>query len=456
MSKEEEFKVFIVEDDDWYRELINYNVSLNPDFKTKSFSSGKEFLQSLYENPNVVTLDYQLPDMEGTRILKEIKAFNPDIEVIIISQQEKIETAVELLKAGAYDYIVKDKDIRNRLLNAISHIRQNTDLKKTITTLKSEVRQKYDFENLIIGSSEGIKSIFALMEKAVTNNINVSVTGETGTGKELVAKAIHYNSIRKDHPFVPVNMAAIPKELIESELFGHEKGAFTGANTRRIGKFEEAHKGTIFLDEIGEMELPLQSKLLRVLQEREVIRIGSNERVKIDARVIVATNKNLLEEVKKGNFREDLYYRILGLNIHLPPLRDRRNDIIVLAQYFTDNFSRDNNMPEKQLSPEAKKKLINYPFPGNIRELKSVAELATVMSAGNIITELDIVLNPIDEFSEMVAEEMTLKDYTEKIIFQYLKKYDDNVMEVARRLDIGKSTIYRLLQEKQEKKSGTS
>lgn len=448
MSKADEFKVFIVEDDDWYRELIKYNINLNPDYSSKAFSSGKEFLKQLYENPNVVTLDYQLPDSDGAKILKEIKAFNPDIEVIIISQQEKIETAVELLKAGAYDYIVKDTDIRNRLLNSINHIRQHSDLKRTISDLRTEVGQKYDFENLIIGKSDAIKRIFGLLEKAVSNNINVSITGETGTGKELVAKAIHYNSHRKDKPFVPVNMAAIPKDLIESELFGHEKGAFTGANSRRIGKFEEANNGTIFLDEIGEMELSIQSKLLRVLQEREITRIGSNERVKVDSRIIVATHKNLLEEVKKGNFREDLYYRILGLNIQLPPLRERRNDIVLLALYFIENFCKENKMPVKTLSPDAKKKLINYPFPGNVRELRSVAELSTVMSSGEEIEEQDVVLNPIDPVTDIMMEEMTLKDYTERIIFHYLEKYDNNVLEVAKKLDIGKSTIYRLLQEK--------
>ncbi|MFI5164810.1 MAG: sigma-54-dependent transcriptional regulator, partial [Bacteroidia bacterium] len=308
-----EFKIFVVEDNEWYCEMLAHHLSLNPDYHVKKFFSGDEILRAIHENPAIVCLDYSLPDKNGSEILKKIKEFNPDIQVIIISGQEDIGVAVKLLKEGAYDYLLKNEETKDMLWNAINNIRQNMDLKKEIIDLKKEVVKKYDFSNIIIGKSNALAKTFQLIEKAAQGKITVSITGETGTGKELVAKAIHYNSERKNKPFVAVNVTAIPKELIESELFGHEKGAFTGANTRRIGKFEEANGGTLFLDEIAEMDISLQSKLLRALQEHEITRVGSNAAIPVDNRIIVATHKDLAEEVKKGNFREDLYYRLLGL-----------------------------------------------------------------------------------------------------------------------------------------------
>ena len=288
-----EFTVYIVEDDEWYRELLAHTLSLNPDIQIRKFSTAGEFLKALSACPDAITMDYRLPDMEGKELLKKTRSKCPDAEVIIISEQDKIETAVELLNLGAYDYIVKSKDIRDRLLNTIQHIRTHSSLKRRVASLEEEVQAKYDFEKAIIGDSEPIKQVFKLLAKAIDSNITVTITGETGTGKELAAKAIHYNSKRAKQPFVAVNMGAIPSELIESELFGHEKGAFTGANYRRIGKFEEADKGTLFLDEIGEMEAGLQVKLLRVLQEREIVRVGSNKPVSIDGRIVVATHRDL-------------------------------------------------------------------------------------------------------------------------------------------------------------------
>src|SRR5690606_5688722 len=248
---------------------------------------------------HVVTLDYRLPDTTGDVLLKKIKAINPNCEVIIISEQSEIETAVELLKLGAYDYLVKSDDIRDRLWNSVNHVRNNAGLKQKIEKLQSEVEQKYDFQNTILGRSNAVKNVHRMVSKAINTTITVCITGETGTGKEVVAKAIHYNSDRKDKPFVAINMAALPAELIESELFGYEKGAFTGAQNRRIGKFEQANGGTLFLDEIGEMDIVFQAKLLRAIQEREITRIGGNEQVKIDCRIIVATNRDLLLEVKE-------------------------------------------------------------------------------------------------------------------------------------------------------------
>ncbi|HVD96843.1 MAG TPA: sigma-54 dependent transcriptional regulator [Cytophagaceae bacterium] len=445
------FKITVVEDNEWYNKLLVHSLSLNPDFEIESYTSGKDFLARLSKDTDVVTLDYRLPDMNGNELLKKVKEFNEEIEVIVISEQENIETAVELLKAGAYDYIVKEKDIRDRLLNTVNNIRKKTTLKAKVSSLQEEIEHKFNFQNTIIGNSESIKRVFTLIEKAVNNNITVTITGETGTGKEVVAKAIHYNSKRKDKPFVAVNISAIPSELIESELFGHEKGAFTGATFRRVGKFEEAAGGTLFLDEIGEMETSLQSKLLRALQEKEITRVGSNELIKTDCRIIVATNKSLKEEVKKGNFREDLYFRLFGLPIELPPLRERKNDILILAKYFLENFCRENEIEEKILSPEAQKKLLNYDYPGNIRELKASVELAIVMSNHNQIGAEDILLSTNDALTQVIHEEYTLREYDIRILNTYLKKYDNNINLVAEKLDISPSTIYRMMKEEKER-----
>ena len=296
-----------------------------------------------------------------------------------------------------------------------------------------------------------MQRIFKLMEKSAKTNITVSITGETGTGKELVTKGIHYNSPRKKKPLVAVNISAIPNELIESELFGHEKGAYTGANARRIEKFEEANNGTIFLDEIREMDINMQAKLLRVLQEREVTRVGGNTSVKVDVRVIEATHRNLSDEVKKGNFREDLFYRLLGFPIELPPLRERDNDVLLLAKFFLDDFPKENKLGKISFSAEAKEKLKRYPFPGNVRELKAVMDLTVVMSSDGIIQDEDISFRASNAVSDFLTEEMTLKEYNNRIIKSFLKRYDNNVLKVADKLDIGKSTIYRMIQEEKEK-----
>ena len=309
--------------------------------------------------------------------------------------------------------------------------------------------QKFSFDKSIKGQSPALNKIFLLMEKATKTNINVSISGETGTGKEVVAKAIHYRGERRRKPFVAVNMAAIPKELIESELFGHEKGAFTGAVARKAGRFEEANGGTIFLDEIAELDLSLQSKILRVLQEREIIRVGGNEKVKLEVRLIIATHKNLAEEVNKGNFREDLYYRIIGLPIELPPLRERGNDILILAKHFADEFAKDNKLCTISISGEAKEKLMRYNYPGNVRELKAMIDLAVVMSNGQEIVAEDISYTSAKGEETFINQEKTLRQYTCDIIKYFLKKYDDDVIAVANKLDIGKSTIYKMIQQKE-------
>lgn len=439
-------KIFLVEDDPFFGETLKYHLKLNPDFDVFLFSTGKECLDNLFLKPDIICLDFGLPDIKGDMLLKKIQETNNKIPIIIISGQEDIEVAVNFLKSGARDYIVKNPHTKDILWNSILKIRENLHLINEVEELKEKLEQKYSFENTIIGQSDAIKSVFNKMHKAISSNINVSITGETGTGKEIVASAIHYNSNRKNKPFIAVNMAAIPKELIESEFFGYEKGAFTGANAKTIGKFEQANGGTIFLDEIAELDLQLQSKLLRVLQEREVVRLGGTARIKFDARLIIATHKDLKDEVKKGNFREDLYYRIIGLPIELPPLRARSNDILLLAKHFADTFAKENKVKPPVLSKEAKDKLLKYSFPGNIRELKSAIELACVMCEENEILVSDLTFSSINTMDFFLSDEKTLKEKTHDIIMHYLKKNNNDVLKTAKQLDIGKSTIYNLIQ----------
>jgi DNA-binding NtrC family response regulator len=439
------FKIYLVEDDPWYGQILTHYLSLNPSYAVTLFTSGKELLAQLFKKPDLVCIDFGLPDITGDRLLKEIKNSLPSVPVIVISAQEEISVAVELLKAGARDYIIKDDHTKEHLWKSIMHIREHLSLKQEVEELREQLEQKYSFESTIIGQSEAIKNTFKLLNKAISSTINVSLTGETGTGKEVYAKAIHFNSERKKKSFVAVNMGAIPNELVESELFGHEKGAFTGATETKIGKFEEAHGGTLFLDEIGELDFSLQSKILRVLQEREIVRVGGNKPIKIDIRLITATHKNLAEEVKKGKFREDLFFRIVGLPIELPALRYREADVIILAKHFIEDYAKANKLKPLSLSETAKTKLRKYSWPGNVRELKAVIDLACVMVDGNVIQAEDLTFYEISETNAYSDKEKTLKAYELEIIGHYLKKYQENVNLVAEKLDIGKSKIYNLL-----------
>ncbi|MGI8952741.1 MAG: sigma-54-dependent transcriptional regulator [Chitinophagaceae bacterium] len=438
--------VFIVEDDLLYSSMLAHYLSLNPDYQVKKFLTAADFLNALHEKPDIITLDYSLPDATGEELIAQIKELSPDTKIIIVSGQDEIKVAIELFKKGVHDYIVKDNETQDRLWISMQNLHENIELRKELESLQQEVSKKYNFQTAIVGNSTVIKQIFALIEKASRTNITVSISGETGTGKELVAKAIHYNSDRKNKSFVPVNVAAIPPDLLESELFGHEKGAFTGAINQRIGKFEEANKGTIFLDEIAEMDFNLQAKLLRVLQEKEVTPIGSNRIIKIDSRIIVATNKNLAAEVKKGRFREDLYYRILGLPITLPPLRERENDILLIARYFIEAFCKENKLPKKNISLQAKKQLLQYNYPGNIRELKSIIELACVFADEDEIQPEHIQISNKENNLDLLNEQLSLHDFNIQFIQHHLNRNNYDILKVASQLNIGKSTIYRMIQ----------
>lgn len=439
------FRIYMVEDDPWYGQLLVHHLSLNPDWNVELFTTGRALLDALSTPPDLVCMDFGLPDYGGEKLLRTVLERLPGLPVVVISGQEDISVAVNLLKMGAKDYIVKDDHTRELLWRSVVNIRENASLRQEVEHLREQLEGRYTFENSIIGQSEAIRRTFRLVQKAIQSTINVSLRGETGTGKEVYAKAIHYNSDRRKKPFVAVNVGAIPHELAESELFGHESGAFTGAKGQRKGKFEEANGGTLFLDEIGEMDLALQTKLLRVLQEREVVRVGGNARIPVNIRLISATHKDLAEEVRKGTFREDLYFRIMGLPIELPPLRERDNDVLILAKHFVDEYAREHKVPAPVLTPDARLKLKMHTFPGNVRELKAVIDLACVMSSGTEILADDITFYQRNTDAFFPTGEKTLRAFTIDIIQHYLRKYDSNVVQVAERLDIGKSTIYNMV-----------
>jgi two-component system response regulator AtoC len=377
-------KIFIIEDDVMIASLMQQTLSKSAEHELHHFHNAEECIQNLHMRPDIVSIDYNLPGMNGLELMEKIKAFDQTIMTIIVSGQEDLEVVVNTYKKGAQDYIMKNDNLFANLENSIRNLSMNVTLRREVEFLKDQIIDRNRYSN-ILGNSNSILRVLRLIQKVEKNTIMVLVTGQSGTGKELVAKALHYNSPRSRKPFVIVNMGAIPEELIESELFGHEKGAFTDARDRRIGKFEEASEGTIFLDEIGEMNMNLQTKLLRVLQEKEITRVGSNKTIKLDFRMIAATNRNLAQEVKEGRFRQDLFYRLQGFLIHLPPLKERGDDIILLAKSFLGDFAKSNKMETITISKEAIKYMLNYEWPGNIRELKAVIERAALLAENNTI-----------------------------------------------------------------------
>jgi two-component system response regulator AtoC len=372
----------------------------------------------------------------------------------MLSAQGSIEIAVESLRYGAYDYFPKPID-QQKLELAIKNAIRNYDLTKELQNLKENVRKEYSFDNIITADGK-MQDVFKLVSKVLDNDISVLIYGESGTGKELIARAIHYNGKRKDKPFVPVNCASIPRELLESELFGHEKGSFTGAHQRKLGKFEYAKDGTIFLDEVGELEMLLQAKLLRVIQQREFERVGGTEIIKTNVRIISATNRDLKAAVEDKAFREDLYYRLNSFPINIPPLRQRRSDILVLAEHFVEEFNRKLGKNIKGFTKKALKLIYEYDWPGNIREMENTIERSM------IITEKDVI--DIDDLPQHIraADKSGMLDHQgslftddnivpfekikEEAIRHALKVTKGNIVEAAKRLQLGRATIYRLME----------
>ncbi len=407
------YRIFVVDDDRHYARMLSYRLDKNPEYAVKVFSDGEEVLAGLkQERPDLILLDIMMPGIDGLEVLRRVVARYPELPVIMVSAQGVIDTAVEAMKLGAYDYITKGQDDLVKLDTVVRHVLEKVSMKRELETLRTEVTHRYGAGGMI-GESAPMQRVYKMLQKALRGDINVAVQGESGTGKELVAKAIHYGSARRQGPFVIVNCAAIPRELMESEFFGHEKGSFTGAHARKIGKFEQADGGTIFLDEIGELDLDLQAKLLRALQEGELQRVGGNQTIDFNARVICATNRDIVQMIRDGQFREDLYYRLFQFPIPLPPLRQRGQDILLLANYFLKEYLKAH--PEfrgKRLSSEARRAILAYTWPGNVRELKSAIERAILLSDSPDLVAADLMIHDRVVISPW-ADRMTLAEAAE-------------------------------------------
>lgn len=445
--------IFIVDDEQAISKLLTYWVRDKWKYNAESFATGEDVLKNLHKRPDVVLLDIMLPGLDGIETLKRIKAFDENLPVIMLSAQGSIEVAVDSLKFGAYDYFTKPID-QQKLELAIKNAIKSYDLTKELQNLKENVKQTYSFDNII--SADGkMQDVFKLVSKVLDNDISVLIYGESGTGKELIARAIHYNGRRKDRPFIAVNCASIPRELLESELFGHERGSFTGAHQRKLGKFEIARGGTIFLDEVGELEMVLQAKLLRVIQQKEFERVGGTEIIKTDVRIISATNKDLKKAVENKEFREDLFYRLNSFPIHIPPLRQRRGDILILAEHFLKKFNEKLGKNCKGFTRRALKLIYDYSWPGNVREMENTIERCLIISEGEMIDVDDLPPHIRTEdypanfdFAGPLFTDDTIIPFEklkEEAIRHALKVTNGNIVEAAKKLQLGRATIYRLM-----------
>jgi len=380
--------VLVVEDEKSQREMLE-GFLLRQGLSVSSVDGGEKALDEVGRaNYDLVLLDYKMPRMDGIQTLREIKRVNPELAVIMMTAYGTIETAVQAMKEGAADYLTKPIDL-DELILLIGKVSERILLQRENRELKEQLRERFRFNHIIYGSG-AMEEVMNLTGRVAKSEATVLIRGESGTGKELIANAIHYSSSRADRPLIKVNCTALPENLLESELFGHERGAFTGAHQRRIGRFEQAHTGSIFLDEIGDLSPGLQTKLLRFLQEREFERVGSNQTIKADVRVMAATSRDLEDGIRGGTFREDLYYRLNVIAIFLPPLRERRGDIPLLVDHFLQKYSEKNRRPLPKISKEARDLLLQYDYPGNVRELENIMERSLVISRGDVITTRDL------------------------------------------------------------------
>lgn len=447
-------KILVVDDEAPLRDMIRRGLSQMGGFSVEVAQNGSEALQKIEKDVfDMVLTDLKMPEMDGLQLLRTIKGTRPEVMVVLMTAYGTIETAVEAMRIGANDYITKPVDLDDLLIR-ISKAQKESVLLRENRLLRMEVRKKFEFSN-IIGKSKKMQEIFSLIEKVALGNSTVIVYGGSGTGKELVAKAIHYNSPRADRPFIPFNCGAIPETLVESELFGHTKGAFTGAIQAKKGLFEEADGGTLFLDEISTILPSVQVKLLRVLQEKEVMKVGSTERTKIDVRMIAATNENLEENVKNGKFREDLFYRLHVFPIFLPDLKNRKEDIPLLAYHFLDSFSKEAKKEIQGISKEAIKLLLEYHWPGNVRELENAIERAVIMTDQDYLVPNDFPKDLTEGFSEMikrgVKDRKSLDDIKSEYIKEILKEVGGNKRVASEILKVNPRTLYRF-----EKKTNLS
>ena len=435
-----EFIVMLIDDEEGIRESLS-GIFEDEGYSVLTASSGEEALNILKEqNPDLILLDVWLPGIDGIQTLNEIKKLKPDLPVIMISGHGNIELAVKATRNGAYDFLEKPLSLERVLLVANRALE-----KRTLEIENRSLRQDLTKRWRLVGRSQKMKQLLEQMDMAAKGNGRVLILGESGSGKELVAHVLHEKSSRAGKPFIEMNCAAIPQELIESELFGHEKGSFTGAFERKKGKFELADEGTLFLDEIGDMSLSTQAKVLRVIETQEFQRVGGSRNIKVDVRVISATNKDLIEEVKKGNFREDLLYRLNVIPMMIPPLRERREDIPELVGYFLDYFAAEYGQKPKKITPEGMTMLETYDWPGNIRELRNVIERLAIMIPSNTITAKNIIIggSPRSDYFSLNTLKEARDSFEKDFIIKKLEENNWNISKTAEILDIERSNLHR-------------
>ena len=453
------FSILIVDDEDAQRSVLKGYLE-KKGYRIFSASSGNEGIKTVQNNIiDIILSDFKMPDRTGLEVLEEVKKINPEISFVILTAYGTIENAVKAMRLGAFDYISKPVDL-DELELMIERIIENRNLKSENQILKNQLKEKFKIDSFI-SQSPKMEEVLSVASRAADSRATVLITGESGTGKEVLAKSIHYVSSRKDKPFVAVNIPALPETLLESELFGHEKGAFTGAEKSKKGRFELAHEGTIFLDEIGDIPINLQVKLLRVLQEHQIEKLGSTDTVNIDVRIIAATHQNLEQKIKDGSFREDLFYRLNIVSLNIPPLRERKEDILPLIEHFIEKYSKENGRENLSLSKETVDTLIKYNFPGNVRELENIIERAVVLSRGNTITVNDLpnVVKGFKAEKEIPANEETtlieqVEELEKKLIFDALTKSNGNQSQAGRLLGLTERNLRYKMQKYGIKKFG--
>lgn len=439
-------KLLIVDDDGYSRaSLVS---QLEEAYDVEEADGGEAALRQLAESDfDVVLSDIRMPGLTGIDLLDKIAQRHPDLRVLMISALDQVDTAVEAMRKGAYDYLVKGEIKGDELALRIERALEAQELKKENTRLKTELGQRFGFGNMV-GKTKVMAEVFDLVETVAKSRSTVLINGESGTGKELIARAIHYNSPRADQPFIKLNCAALPQDLIESELFGHEKGAFTGAVKQTKGRFELADGGTLLLDEISEIQPPLQAKLLRVLQEREFERIGSGTTISVDVRIVCTTNRNLREEIEKGNFREDLYYRLNVIPIHMPTLGERKNDVPPLAEHFLAKYNDENDKQIEGFSKTGLDALMAYDWPGNVRELENYVERAVVICQDAEIQDTHLPLEELTDATrsnggggDSISVGTTVREMEKRLILKTLEAYDGNRTNAADTLGISSRTL---------------
>jgi DNA-binding NtrC family response regulator len=442
------FNVLIADDEKNIREGLGRSLERD-DYNVFLAGDGREALATVEENEiDLIITDLKMPNLSGQELLKRVTAAYPTVPVIMLTGHGSIESAVDAMRVGAYDFLTKPINL-DRLSLLVKRALSKRDLVLRNRALQEELERKNQFSN-IVGKSNKMKAIFEVVMQVAPTKVSVLITGGSGVGKELIADAIHYNSPRRDKAFVKVHCAALTETLLESELFGHEKGSFTGAVARRRGRFELAHMGTIFLDEIGEINQSIQIKILRVLQEKKFERVGGEETIEVDTRIIAATNRNLKEAIRSGNFREDLFYRLNVVNIEIPPLRERKEDIPLLIAAFIKEIAEENQKVIEGIDSRAAAALYNHPWPGNVRELRNCIESAIVMAKSNIITTDDLppyIGTQSDENYVKIPAGTTLTDVEKEIIEFTLNQCNGNKSKAAEVLGIGRKTLHRKIQE---------